>query len=272
MDETKATPYDQRIAKLDSNWEEAKAEFVTGNLDELIEKSASENPVLRDMVVQSLADYDPEPRIRSVLIRLIEDPVPGIRISAAHGLADYEDAEVREALINHLRNDDSKFVRSTCASSLHHIGGANDEIIKALSDADAGVRTSAVCALRDLMCTNALPHITQLLDDPDWNVRYNVCLSMMNLGVSNDRVIETLTAFRGIPKACEALRQFAEFPIIMKVCESFSDEFHAFDARTPISERLDALRALHGEDAIPHLPQDPIGDMIDRAKEIAGKL
>ena len=270
MDESGNSQRNADRCKRDEETTRAKTEFVTGTLEELIEKSSSESPIVRDIVAQSLTDYDPEPRIRSVLLRLIEDPSPGIRISVAHALADYEDAEVREALINHLRNDDNKFVRSTCVSSLHQIGGA-DEIIKVLSDADAGVRTGAIYALSDLMSTNALPHITRLLDDPDWNVRYNVCLSMMNLGVSNDRVIATLSTFREIPKDCEALRQFVEFPIIMKVCEVFSDEFHAFDARTPISERFYALRALHGEDAIPCLPQDPIGDLIERAKEIAGK-
>lgn len=267
MDESGNPQRNADRIKREEETAKAAAEFITGTLDELIEKSASENPDVRDMAAQGLADYDPEPRIRSVLLRLIKDPSPGIRISAAHGLANYEDAEVREALINLLRNDDDRFVRSVCVGSLRQIGGA-DEIIEVLSDSDAGVRTDAIYALSGLMSANALPHITRLLDDPDWNVRYNVCLASMNMGVSNDRIIETLAAFREIPKASEALRQFAEFPIIMKVCSRFSDEFHAFDARTPISERFDAMRVLHGEDAIPYLPHDPIGDLIERAKEI----
>ncbi|MHB1455740.1 MAG: HEAT repeat domain-containing protein [Armatimonadota bacterium] len=274
----------QRSADRNKRSEEtakAAAEFVTGTFEELAEKSASENQEVRYLAAVRLSHSDePDPRALPVLIHLMENPYWRVRHSVALGLTYYTDTEsreesidhiVRESLICHFRSDDNKHVRMACAISLGFIGGADNELIEALSDADKDVRKWVIMALGNVGDANAAPHVIPLLADPEWEVRYEACFTLLKLGVSNDQVIDTISTLRDIPEACELADSYALLDLIDLVSAEFADEWDQLDDEFNGQERVDALRTRHGEEAVPYPSPDPLGDMIERAKEIAGK-
>lgn len=251
----------------------ASVEFVTGTFEELVEKSTSENTDVRFLAAARImnSDDEPDPRALPVLISLMKDASHRVRTIASLGLGHYEDIQAKAVLIDHLQNDTNAHVRTACVTALSNIGGTDNELITALSDMDADVRVMAAIALSNISDADSASHLISLLDDPEWNVRYNACLSLLNLGVSNKKIIDTISALRGIPEACEAVVDSADYDVIFKVSAEFADEWDQLDDEFNGQERVDMLRARHGEEAVPYPSPDPLGDLIERAMKIAEK-
>lgn len=259
------------LQKRTADMKSAASEFITGTFEELVDKTSSDNPDVRFLAVTRLRNSD-DPRAVPVLIRLIDDRSAQVRSLAAIGLGYYADDSAREVLIDHLRNDENGSVRAMCAGSLGFIGGADNELIYALSDPDKTVKISAIVSLSHSGTLSAVPHIIKLLDDLEWDVRYFASTALLDLGVSNADVVEVLNALRDIPEAIEFINSTPELDIMAEVLEKFSDEYEQMDNDLSFDETLDELRRRHGVEKVPYPPEDPLGDLIERARQLYSQL
>lgn len=264
----------QRVAlvtRLAAEISEAASEFATNAFEELIDKTTSGNWYVRHLAASRLvaSDYH-DPRALPVFVRLMDDPSPLVRASAAMGLSNYVVEQSRDVLVDHLRHDVDANVRATCVHSLGTIGGADDEIIAALSDPDWHVRMTSAVSLGHLGNPAASPHIARLLEEPLWTVRYFACTALLDLGVSSIRVIETLSDLREIPEAREHIQWFKESHAMEKAMGKFPQDFEQFDDDASEEQVLDVLRQKYGDEAVARPSTDPIDDLIEQAWALLG--
>lgn len=245
----------------------AAQEFVLGTFEELVEKSASENPEVRALAASRLMTCD-DPRGIPLLMRLMSDESAKVRSGAAIGLSHYEAEEGRDILISHLKSDTSGHVRAMCAFALRNIGGACAELLEALEDDDWHVRLTAIPGLDDCDNETAIPAMERVLDDEEWSVQYFASLELMDRGFSNSKVVEVLSALKDIPEAVEHVKNTQELDLMLGISEKLECDVWELPEKSSQEETLEALRKEHGEEVVPHLSSDPIGDLIARAQAL----
>lgn len=239
--------------------------------DEFAKSLASESEDVRAVAAGRLAIFT-DPRAIPILIRTIADPSPLVRSKAALGLGRHRVPQSRDTLIDHLRNDKSGEVRAMCVIALGNIGGMYDEIIGALTDPDQMVKKCAMAALRNNGIRASIPFLKPLLDDEEWSVKYLACFSMMTLGTSNAKVVETLSSLREIPTAVEFISNSAISDVLIKVRDEFPKKVESMlKEGLPPSEILNLLRREHGETFVPLPSADPVGDLVEQARELCDR-
>ena len=162
----------QRLAKVYD-------EFDAEKFEELLSKTQDANDDVRVIAAARLMHLE-DPRAVPVVIEMLEDPYPRVRAIAALHLGTYKAATARDKLVNMLRNDENGDVRAMCARSLGDIGGADEEIVRALEDSHPHVKICAINALKWKGKSNAAENIAQLLNDPGWVVRYFASVALMS--------------------------------------------------------------------------------------------
>lgn len=241
--------------------------FTAESLDELREKSEDEAEDVR-LIAASRLGFLEDVGAVPVLVKLMDDVSGRVRGMAAIGLGTYAAEAARDVLIQHLETDVSGDVRAMCVTALGDIGGADQSLIAALKDPHSHVRMSAVTSLNRLGNTEAAPQILGLLDDPEWIVRYFACCASLDFGVGDQRIVDALIALRDNPEAVETAQTFAVSDVLRSAMEKYADDFDELEEEASPEQILDFLRQKHGEQEIPYPPQDPLGEMIDRAKDL----
>lgn len=254
---------EDQIAQFMEKMKKAESEFVTNTLEEYAAKSKSEDTQVRFMAVVKLRNMR-NPAAIPILIDQLNDPSDRVRALAAVALWDYEAEQARESLIDHLQNDDSFKVRANCALALGAIGGANEELIRAIDDPDWSVKVFAINALRSGDTQKSAEEIKRLLDDPYWRVRYHACRVLMELGISNGKVIETLEGLREVPEAIDAQEKLEAIGVILKFhLQQANELLEMVNKGASPAEITNTLREKYGDPS-----PDQLGDLIARAREL----
>jgi HEAT repeat protein len=147
---------------------------VTDNDDILALQSrlTDDDPGVRRIALIELADLEEPNGLQWLIDRLVEDPSADVRAEAARLLEAWEDAPVVEALCQAL-TDSSPAVQAAAAQSLSLLKSeaAGRVILPWTGHADIGVRIAAFRALRELRCPDAADAAARALDDESASVR-----------------------------------------------------------------------------------------------------
>jgi HEAT repeat protein len=257
---------EEDIARRAEEMAQVNEELDGLDFEGLVSKTRASSQSVRKTAAARLMNLE-DPRAVPVLMGLLDDQSAGVRGMAALGLRHYEDGNARDTLIDHLRNDESADVRGMCAMALGSIGGSDEEIIRALDDPDPHVKIPATISLNTLGKSSAADRIAVLLDDECWDVRYYASLALIDFSAVTPQVVAALESLRDIPEALDSLRTFAEADIFWKVIETFPEnecESDDDDSEDP----LDSLRRKYGAEQVPFPPENPLGDLISKAKNM----
>jgi HEAT repeat protein len=252
-------------------------ESLPHDLDGLVQKLSDQDPDVRRLAAMRLMSLDDD-RAVEPLIRALEDESPHVRASAALAIGHYTPLTAVPALLDHLRHDPYWHARAVCAVALGWIGGdeAINALIPALQDPDRQVRSAAVSVFARNKDRRAIDNLIQLLDDPEWTVRYAVCDAMVMLGVGGEPVVNAILKLRELPEAREFAQMTGASDILMEVFEHHPeglDWTHEYAMSNPEAAQrdfLDMLRERLGEEAVPRPPDDPLADLADRAHRLPG--
>ncbi|WP_223545100.1 HEAT repeat domain-containing protein [Pseudomonas sp. A-B-19] len=147
---------------------------VTDNDDILAlqPRLTDDDPGVRRIALIELADLEEPDGLQWLINRLGEDPIAEVRAEAARLLEAWEDAPVVEALCQAL-TDPSPAVQAAAAQSLSLLKSeaAGQVILPWTGHADSGVRVAAFRALRELRCPDAAEAAARALIDESASVR-----------------------------------------------------------------------------------------------------
>lgn len=121
-----------------------------------------------DVLTAILDDRSERPKAQGAAVRAgywtVKLQIAADRYYAAHILGDLKDRRAVPILVSLLKDPDINYI---VPWALGQIGdkSAVQPLIGALKDPDPQVRTLAICALKDLNATEALPSLRPLLDD-----------------------------------------------------------------------------------------------------------
>ncbi|MDZ8239416.1 MAG: HEAT repeat domain-containing protein [Nostoc sp. ChiQUE01a] len=117
------------------------------------------------------------------LIKLIEDPDPNMRSSAASALSKIGSKSAITRLIKLIKDSDSN-VRSSAASALSKIGSksAITGLIKLIEDSDSNVRLIAALHLGQIGSKAVISQLIKFIEDSDSNVRFIAADALGKIG------------------------------------------------------------------------------------------
>ncbi len=191
-----------------------KGEYVFGKLIKLLD---SKNPTTRTNAV-AVYEYIQDPAAVPILVRMLNDPVPEVRIEAAYALGHFNESEeiaqTEEPLINAL-GDSRVEVQAAAAGSLGRIESkkaipllaeliqsknstlcrtaiyslerykdpeAADALIAALGNENSNIRVDIVYSLREIGDIRAVDPLISLLGDENYRVRKGAATALGSLG------------------------------------------------------------------------------------------
>lgn len=152
------------MEEIETEWEDGEGELPE-DMD-LYEAAASSNWRHRDHAAKNLDDYGSDPQVLDTLVRLLSDPEPEVRDSAAWSLGNigYEAGSTVPHLLDMLRNSTGR-LRERAAIALGNIGVPGNP---------------------------AIPDLIEMLDHPDPEVQDTAAYSLGRVGEGSERAARAL--------------------------------------------------------------------------------
>jgi hypothetical protein len=151
----------------------------------------------------------------AALTGALDDPAVQVRSRAAVALGHMKALEAIPILAEHFRGDDSSHVRLLCISSLATLAlfarslGQDekaqiaDTLMVALAEPDWKMLLPAIAGLRSIGDSRAVPSLLRLLDHPRRNVRYGSARALLDLRVTDLRLVTAWEKLAQEPEAEE---------------------------------------------------------------------
>lgn len=192
-------------------------------------KRDEEEEALPPTNIDQLWDNDPariyqRKRVVEALLTALKDPSARIRAYVAVLLWKVKTLEVQSALLRHLRNDPSDFVRRSCAIGLQWNPDSpqrREGLIAALHDPSRDVLVPVIQALGKLGDTEAVAPLHTVLKHPSWDVRFRACETLVHLRAVDQDVVHLL----------EELNQGAEAEEYNQMATSLDEQLEDLDMR-----------------------------------------
>ena len=153
------------------------------------------------------------PDISEAFIDSLEDASAEVRSWAAIQAGRLSDSRAKESLIRHLLSDPSPHVRLMCAMLPPTHGGAEvvSALVQALKDPFPKVAAAACTMLRRMGDRSAISGLREMLNNDAWEVRFEACYALLELGASDSAIVRTIEALQNSPEANEHDRMVREF-------------------------------------------------------------
>ena len=173
---------------------------------------AEPNSNSRQASAEDLAAWDSavgrllnRPDISGALLASLEDSSAEVRSWAAIQAGRLEDPRAKEALIRHLLSDPSPHVRLMCAMLPPTQGGSEvvAALVQTLKDPFPRVVAAACTMLRRMGDRSTVPAFRELLAHETWQVRFEACQALVELGSTDTVVVTTIEGLQNSSEASE---------------------------------------------------------------------
>lgn len=143
----------------------------------------------------------------ALTVHLSRDSDAGIRGECALALREAGIPQVVQALAERLLTDPSALVRDRCALALMFQDEpppvAAAALVGGLDDEHPSVVRLCACALRHCPGQAVLAPLVRLLTHPDWTVRYQAVVGLIDRGAVDERVVAAIEQMAREPDAAE---------------------------------------------------------------------
>lgn len=157
-------------------------------------RMSSSDTGVRKAAVWQMIDCVPDEAV-PVLTHALDDSAPSVRAAAAFALRKARVPDAVTALLRILANERDDRVRCTVASALalSEMPVPVDPLIVALEDTSVSVRAWACRALARHGGKAVSGILCQSLSDRAPSVRHAACVALVELGISDQRILDTLS-------------------------------------------------------------------------------
>lgn len=173
-----------------------KGEYVFGKLIKLLD---SKNPTTRTNAV-AVYEYIQDPAAVPILVRMLNDQVPEVRIGAAYSLGHFNESEeiaqTEQPLINAL-GDSKVEVQAAAAGSLGRIESkkAIPLLAELIQSKDSTLCETAIYSLARYKDPEAADALIAALGNENWHIRMKIVYSLREVG--DTRAVDPLISLLG---------------------------------------------------------------------------
>ena len=255
------------------------------DLEGILSRLHDPDPIVRLAVIDKLGGFG-EPREVTALMEALDDESGPVRrdaslafaaVSPGRAVAVTEQAV--PSISRHALEDDRDDVRMHCVMALARAEDVDVTSVleSALDDSGEFVRAAACWSLATQYSDRSRERMIGLLLDSSPYVRYECALSLVEMEVKDARLVEGIQRFEDdeLVEAVAEEREEVEIqgrvmqthPETRQLLEEWLD---GLDPEQPEEgpEFLDFVRERLGESEVPFPPQDPIGDLLQKARKL----